>query len=339
MPATIYDVAARSGVSTATVSRILSGKITSRSKSYQKVMTAVDELGYTSPMLCAAKLSTQPHTQKVMLIVDDLTNPFYQGIICGITAVLAEKNYLPQVVLSGAGAFSEESLLQIAESEQYVGAIMLTAIETPALIDTLSHLTMPIVMVNRSLRSFDVNSICIDNRRGGYIATQYLIKSGHRRIAHLSGPTNSTASYDRLCGFRDAMDDNHLPIPKEAVFLGDLKAASGAAFAAYYQEHLRHYTAVFCANDVMAAMFVKCLNERGIIVPNDVSVICFDDTPETTGGIINLTTLAQNPNTMGRAAAENLLSLLHENGNHLCKKTIFPPALIVRDSVAPLGGK
>ena len=93
MPATIYDVAARSGVSTATVSRILSGKITSRSKSYQKVMTAVDELGYTSPMLCAAKLPAQPHTQKVMLIVDDLTNPFYQGIICGITAVLAEKNY------------------------------------------------------------------------------------------------------------------------------------------------------------------------------------------------------------------------------------------------------
>lgn len=335
MSATIYDVAERSGVSTATVSRIISGKITSRSKSYQRVMEAIQELGYTSPALRAAHLAEEPQVPKVMLIVDDLTNPFYQGIIGGISSVLAEKGYLPQVVVSGTGAFSEESLLRIAQAERCAGAIMLTAIETPGLIEVLSRLSIPVVMVNRSLRSYDVNSICIDNRRGGYIATQYLIRNGHRRIAHLSGPVNSTASYDRMCGFRDAMDDNHLPVPKESVFPGDLKPASGAAFADYFLRQLKGYTAVFCANDLMAATFVKALRDHGVTVPKDVSVICFDDTPETTAGIINLTTVAQNPATMGRAAAENLLGILGGHSN-LCQKAIFPPTLIERESVAPL---
>ena len=335
MSATIYDVAERSGVSTATVSRIISGKITSRSKSYQRVMEAIRELGYTSPTLRAAHLTDARQIPKVMLIVDDLTNPFYQGIISGISLVLAEKNYLPQIVVSGIGTFSEDVLLRIAHTERCAGVIMLTAIETPSLIDVLSELRLPVVMVNRTLRSYDVNSICIDNRRGGYIATQYLIKNGHRHIAHLSGPANSTASYDRMCGFLDAMDDNHLPVPQESIFSGDLKPASGVAFADYFLQQLNGYTAVFCANDLMAAAFVKTLHEHGVTVPKDVSVICFDDTPETTGGIVSLTTVAQNPVTMGRVAAENLLGMLGSHSN-LCQKAVFPPALIERESVAPL---
>lgn len=334
MSITIYDVAELSGVSPSTVSRILSGKITSHGKSYMKVMEAVKTLGYqpkdTSPLYNIER-------REIMVITDDIVNPFYMEIASGVNQVISGARYRISIYLSDTQMNSEENLLRFAETHHFAGVILITVVETPELVQLLKNYTIPIVLVNRTIRSLDVNSICIDNERGGYMATQYLIENGHKKIIHLAGPMNSTASSDRLRGYRGALEDANLPFSKDLVFYGNLKAQSGTDFARLFirENMIKKCTAIFCANDIMAASIQSELAEHGIRIPDDLSIICFDDTAATTYGGVKLTTVAQSPQNMGRLAGNRLLKMI-DKGVFNFQKSIFPPKLIERNSVKNL---
>jgi LacI family transcriptional regulator len=295
-------------------------------------MDAIASLGYEhkAPMniLSDAK-------RKIMVIVDDITNQFYMEITAGIYQVISDEKFRIAIYMSNHETDPEEALLRFAKINGFTGVIMLTVVETPELVNELKNYSLPIMLVNRIIRSLDLNSVCIDNVRGGYLATQYLIEKGHKKIAHLAGPRESTASYDRFCGFKSALEDNGIKFSNDFVFHGDLKAASGKVFAEYFSQHMKEFTAIFCANDIMAATFVNELHERGIRVPEDVSVICFDDTSAAKNGSVKLTTVAQSPQVMGQAAAEFLLKLINGETT-VCQKAIFSPTLIERDSVKQL---
>jgi LacI family transcriptional regulator len=331
---TIYDIAKKSGVSTSTVSRVLSGKITPNGKSYAKVMDAVKILNYPykdpSP-------SHSLYKRHVMVIVDDILNPFYMEIASMINQILGDANYHVAIYLSDTEHNTDEELLRLAEKESFSGVIMITAIETPSFVQLLKNYTIPLVFVNRIIRSLDLNSVCIDNERGGYMATQYLIEKGHKKIAHLAGPANSTASSDRLKGYKEALEDANIPFSENNIFYGDLKSQSGRTFAQHFirENFLSQYTAVFCANDIMAASFLDELKKHEIHVPDDLSIICFDDTSATTSGEVKLTTVAQSPRILGEATAEILLKLI-DSKHPICQKAVFPPALKERDSVKKL---
>lgn len=334
MSVTIYDIAKESGVSTSTVSRVLSGKITPKGKSYAKVMDAVKSLNYQHreqlPIYSSAR-------HEIMVIVDDITNPFYMEIATTIHQILTAASYRMAIYLSEPKHNSDEELLRLAETKNFSGVIMITAVETPEFVQLLKSYTVPLVLVNRIIRSLDLNSVCIDNERGGYMATQYLIEKGHTKIAHLAGPAQSTASADRLRGYREALEDSNIPFSSGDVFHGDLKAQSGRDFAQFFiRENYRDkYTAVFCANDIMAASLQDELRKHGINVPEDLSIVCFDDTSATTSGEVKLTTVAQSPGVMGQATAEFLLKLISTECP-VCQKAVFPPELIERDSVKSL---
>lgn len=335
MSVTIYDIAQRSGVSTSTVSRVLSGKITPRGKSYAKVMDAVKDLNYQyqDHSFCNSTSKRQ-----VMIIVDDILNPFYMEIAATISQILNDSHYYLAIYLSNATDTADEELLRLAAKEHFAGVIMITAVETPSFVEMLKTFPLPLVFVNRIIRSLDLNSVCIDNERGGYMATQYLIEKGHRRIAHLAGPAKSTASSDRLKGYKEALEDANIPCSEKDVFYGDLKSQCGRIFAQHFinENYLKEYTAVFCANDIMAAAFLDELKKHDIRVPDDLSIICFDDTSATTSGTVKLTTVAQSPSILGKATAEIVLKLI-ANGHSTCQKAVFPPELKERDSVKSIG--
>lgn len=230
----------------------------------------------------------------------------------------------------------EEECIQFAHRDNYNGIILLSAMETTGLIKLLKKGTCPVVLVNRYIRSMDLNVVCIDNFRGGYIATNYLIEKGHSRIAHLAGPDNSTTSQDRLRGYQKAMEDAGQPVAEEAIFFGDLSHDSGYSFGEYYLKNLiGQYTAVFSANDAMTAGLIMKLTENGIKIPDDLSIICFDDSPMAREGAIKLTTVSRDSDTMGLVAAEIMIDMI-ANGTETKRKVVYPPLLNERESVKDL---
>jgi LacI family transcriptional regulator len=329
MSVTIRDVARVSGLSIATISRALSKSNTVKPETRQLVLQTAQELGY----------HYQPHGRKdvnrqhiVMLVVGDIMNLFYLGIIKGISDLLSEQSIKLAIFNSDYDPSREEEFVRYADESKYDGIIMITAMETAGLVSLLKTVTCPVVLANRYIRSMDLNAVCIDNYRGGYMAASYLVEMGHQRIAHLAGQKNSTASQDRERGFRDAMNDHQLPIDEKAVHYGNLKRDSGFEFGKYFLSDLQGYSAVFCANDLMAAGFCDAIIEGGMAIPEDVSVICFDDSPAAVSGPVKLTTISRDPYPMGRAAAEMMIEEL-SGKEQKRRKIVFPPTLSVRNSV------
>lgn len=326
---TIRDIADTCGVSTATVSRALSGSSSVKTSTQEKIIECAKNLGYIYGNSKGAA------SGKIMIISGDIGNQFYAGIINGATTKLNEKNYKGACFYSNYSTDAEEDFVRFAFEDSYDGILMITATETEALSELLKNSSCPVVLVNRYIRSMDLDVVCIDNFRGGYLATSYLIEAGHKKIAHLAGPQNSTASMDRYLGFRSAMLDANLECPDHAMFPGDLMKTSGTEFAKYYLKNLKDYTAVFCANDICAASLLDDLEKENIHVPDDLSIICFDDSTAAITGTVKLTTVSRDPFSMGIAAAELMIEAL-DSKQHLPRKIVFPPVLNVRNSVKML---
>ncbi len=329
MSVTIRDIARKSGYSIATISRAFSETTSVKPETRLKIRELAQELGYRH----------QPHVRReaarigtVMLIVGDLMNPFYLGMIRGIQETLKEQGLKLAIFSSDYDPASEEELVRYAGDNRYDGLIMLTAIETAGLLTALKQVRFPVVLANRTIRSMDLNTVCIDNYRGGYMAAIHLADEGHRRIAHLAGPENSTASQDRERGFRDALRDCQISLSEDAVRHGDLKKDSGIRFGEYFLGKLGDCSAVFCANDLMATGFCERILAQGLSIPGDVSVICFDDSPAAISGPVKLTTISHDPYPMGVSAAEMMIDLITTDGQKP-RKIVFPPSLAVRGSV------
>lgn len=330
---TIQEIAEACGVSTATVSRVLSGKGAVKKETSEAVLQCVKKLGYQYKSRVSAK--DPLNNKKIMIIVDDLTNPFYISIIQGVSSLLRKNHYVVAVFQSGVDSNLEEEYIELAQEENYEGIIMITAVETVSLINALKKNVCPVVLVNRYIRSLELSSVCIDNFHGSYKATKYLIDRGHKQIAHLAGPARSTASFDRRQGYIKALEDEGLLDESNAIFYGDLTSKSGIEFAKYFVDHLSGYSAVFCANDVMAVSFIQKMQEYGYRIPDDISIVCFDDTPITKDAGIGLTTVSKSGTSMGEIAAEIMLNIL-SGRNPMCRKVILPPILNERDSVRDL---
>lgn len=329
MPVTIRDVAEKCGFSIATISRAFSNSTTVRDETRQKILNAAEELGY----------QYTPHSRKdsgrspvVMLVVGDIMNLFYLGIIKGINDRFSEQGIKLAIFNSDYDPSREEEFVRFANEQRYDGIILITAMETAGLVALLKTISCPVVLANRYIRSMDLDAVCIDNYRGGYMAGSFLAERGHRQIAHLAGPGNSTASQDRERGFRDAMKDYNIELRDNMVRYGNLKRDSGREFGRYFLKELSDCTAVFCANDLMGAAFCEVLLESGLRVPEDVSIICFDDSTAAISGPVKLTTISRDPYPMGRAAAEMMLEALSGTDSRR-RKVFFPPSLSVRDSV------
>lgn len=331
MKVTISDISEKTGLSASTISRVLSGKGYAKQETRNIVEAAAKELGYW-----AGKQKKENDVSRVVLIlVEDITNLFYFDIIRGIDQALEPQNCKVFIYNSDGDTHKEEEYIAFADDNNFYGVIMVTATETKSLVKLLDRVKIPVIMVNRYLRSRDCDAVCIDNYRGGYMATQYLLDMGHTRIMHLTGPVESSASDDRLRGFRDALTDRNIPFHEDLVYHGNLKRDKGYEFADYYLEHRHLCTALFCANDIMARAFIARIQAKGVRVPEDISVIAFDETLDAICGDIQITNVGKSPFDMGGAAAELLVSRTG-NPDGDVRKVIFSPQLNILESVRQL---
>ena len=333
MAKTLLEISKEIGVSTATISRVLTGEDCVSPETRELVLRALEESGYTKR---ARRRSAELRNESTVLIIaGQLHNPIILGFIDGIRQRLAREGMRTVISLSDYDTTVECDALKYAGGNGFSGIFMLNAIESKKLVSLIPDIKTPIVFVNRFLHSLDTDVVTVDNYRCGYLATEYLIKRGHRRIAHVAGPSTSVTCRDRTQGYLDAMKEHGLKIDRDSLFYGDRTYKSGCEFGAQIVAvpPEKRVTAVFSTTGLMAAGMVDALRADGIRVPDDVSVICNDDySRDYMPCPIDFTTFEQDPKMMGTTAAELLLERI-AHPNDAKKRMVFPPVLTEHNSV------
>ena len=333
MGKTLLEISKEIGVSTATISRVLTGEDCVSPETRDKVLLAVKESGYEKrPRRRSAELRG---SGTVLVIAGQLHNPIILGFIDGIRQRLAKEGMRTVISLSDYDTSTECDALKYASKNGFSGIFLLNAIESKNLVSLIPDIKTPMIFVNRFLRSADTDVVTVDNYRCGYLATEYLIQRGHRRIAHIAGPATSVTCRDRTQGYFDAMREHGISIDKSFVFYGDRRYKRGCEFGAQvvYMPPEKRFSAVFSTTGLMAAGMVDALRADGIRVPDDISVICNDDySRDYMPCPIDFTTFEQDPILMGRTAAELLLERI-SSPSGAPKRMIFPPVLTEHNSV------
>jgi DNA-binding LacI/PurR family transcriptional regulator len=330
---TIMDVAKIAGVSVATVSRYFTKRGHVNETTGRAISNAINAVGYEY-----IKRKTAPaagESKNIMIICGDISSQVYVQYIRGIEHTLGYMRYKTLIVDSQYENKREAEYLEYAMEQRFRGIIMLNVIESKNIVNLIKSCGIPVVFLNRYIKTLDMDIISMDNYRCGYIATQYLINAGHTKILHLGGPKNSSSCRDRIRGYTDCMEDNNIPHEKKDLFYGDLHAQSGVSFVEYILKHKTTVTAVYSANDIMAAAMIEAFLENGIRVPDDVSVVCTDNTQASVGGKVKLTCVSYDTYQMGKAAGELLIERVN-NPSAPKKKITYYPDLIERDSVKAL---
>lgn len=326
--ASIKDVAKRANVSTATVSRVLrnTGNVTEETR--QRVLEAIEALNYQPNVL--GRYLRRMETETVLVVVPDIMNPFFSKVLRGIEAVALKHGY--QVLLGDTqnDARLEEQYLNVLPQRQVDGMIFLTARIRKELMEEMAR-QFPIVLACEYLEGADIPTVSIDNISSARKATEHLIRLGHCRIAHLSGPMNIILSRDRLRGYQQALAQHELEADAALVQEGDFTYESGYNLTLKLLALEKPPTAIFAANDEMAIGAIKAVRHRGGRVPDDVAVVGFDDIQMASIFEPSLTTIAQPMFEIGQKAMELLLELI-EGTSARRRQLVLPDRLVIRDS-------
>lgn len=322
------DVAKLANVSTATVSRVLRKPDKVSKETRQKVLEAIQALNY-QPNMVARQFRTK-ETKTVLVVIPDVTSPFFSEVLRGIEHTALESGY--RVILGDTenDINREHEYIELLLQQQADGAILLTARMDRTRLEEIAN-QFPVVLACEYMDELDVPTVSIDNIRGARKATEHLIQLGHTRIAHIAGPMNVILSRDRLKGYEQAMISHQLQINSLYIKEGDFSLESGCNQMLHLMELEVPPTAVFVFNDLMAIGAIKAAKDKGFRVPEDVAVVGFDNIKMTSVFEPNITTIDQPKYEIGKKAMDLLLNLM--NGETLQKKKfVLKDKLIVRES-------
>ena len=330
--ATIRDVSRLAQVSMSTVSRVLNGNVPVAASARERVLKAVAELNYR-PNAFARSLATN-RSGGVGVIVNEMTSPYYGVMVRGVEEVVENAGMHILVASGKADAAQEERAIEILRSRR-VDALVLhvEALSDEAVLELMAE-DLPVVLVARHIAEAGDRSLSIDNELGGRLATEHLLANGHRIIGHLSGPLNFPDSRARLQGYRQALSAAGIAYSDELVIESDWLEEGGYQAARRLLKRRPDITAIFAGNDQMAAGVLQALRNEGRSIPEDISVVGFDDVLFARYLYPSLTTVRQPLLEMGAAAARLALSAL--NGTEVEVPRKFEPELIERQSVRRL---
>lgn len=330
---TIEQVAARAGVSVATVSRVLNNVSVVRPETAQRVRETIEALHYT-PNLAARNLRRN-ETHVILALAPNFSNPYYSNILTGIGDVARDHGYSVFICNTGGKTENEQQMLQTLHEHRADGVLFLGCQKrSPLLAEYVGK--FPLVQCCEYDPALSLPSVSIDNYQAALEATQYLLSLGHRRIAILSADNLHISTEQRENGFRDAMQAAGLAV--EAAY--ETKAdpvysfASGLARSRELLSLPEPPTAVFCISDVLAMSVIYAAQERGLRVPDDLTVVGFDGIDYTAMLHPLITTVAQPMYELGRRSTEILLRALQEETIPAAARIFLPYRLTIRESSA-----
>ncbi len=327
---TIRDVSRRAQVSVSTVSRVLNGIVPVADQTRQRVLQAVKELGYR-PNAFARSLVTN-RSNAIGVVVNDMTSPFYSGMLRGVEQELHAAGYymLPQ---SGHADIETERRALDFLQQRRVDALVIhvESIADEELLELMMG-EVPVILVARQIAEANGKCVYSDNELGGRVATQYLIDQGHTCIAHLTGPLHFPDSRARLQGYRQALEQSGLGFDDALVIESDWLEEGGYSSCLRLMKRRPDITAIFAGNDQMAAGVLQALRDLGKSIPEDISVMGYDDVLFARYLYPSLTTVRQPLQAMGASATRLVLAALNSEEVEVQQK--FEPELIIRQSVS-----
>lgn len=332
MPVSIKDIAEAAGVSHSTVSRALSDSPLVKEETKERIRRLAEEMEYF-PSAIARSLVTK-RTYTLGLVVTTIADPFVAEVARGIEEVALDNNYSILLCQSQAEPHREMAAVRVLR-EKRVDAIIITASRVGNLyISLLEKVGVPIVLINNQQSESYVYSIATDNVQGGELAVRYLLDLGHRRIGYIAGPEGVSSSADRLKGCKKAIQERGLEMDPALIAPGNGKTEGGREGARYILSQPNPPTAIFCYNDMTAIGAIHAAKEMGYRVPEDVSIMGYDDIALAAYVDPPLTTIAQQKYEMGHRAAKMALALI-EGRKIRAKDVLLPGRLVVRSSCAP----
>jgi LacI family transcriptional regulator len=323
---TLEMVAQAAGVSPSTVSRILNGTAVVSDDKRQAVDHAIATLGFV-PNPVARGLAGG-RTLSVGVVTQAIDSPFYGGALRGIEDELSLAGYSPLFVSGHWNAAHEARCIDVLRSRRVDGIIVLTGRLSDAALSTLAQ-SLPVVVTGRSLRAPGLASLSFDNFEGGRLATHHLLQLGHRHIAFITGDTRHPDAKERLRGYRAALEAAGVTPDPALVLPGQYTEESGRLAVERLLDSRAPFTAIFAANDQMAFGAALGLHRRNLRVPQDVSLVGFDDVAGALFSIPPLSTVHHPVVELGQIAARAMLQLL---AGEVPEVALPAPRFIVRES-------
>ncbi|SMO41534.1 LacI family DNA-binding transcriptional regulator [Melghirimyces algeriensis] len=329
MKPTIYDVAERAGVSIATVSYVLNNQRVGK-KSKEKVLQAMRELNY-KPSVLASALTGKP-TSTIGFLLPDLANPFVAEMARRVEDRAHERGYNLVICSTDFDPNKEALYTSLLKQKSVDGFILAGGFKSVEIIKELLEEQTPVALLAESHPSTSVNSVKVDDFTGGYEVTSYLLSLGHRRIAVLG--EDATSTQDRIRGYKQALMENGIEVREEWIAISDFNRGNGERLVGEMLGASDRPTAVFACNDLLAIDAILAAREKKIPVPDDLSIIGFDNTLLSRACDPPLTTMEQPMQDMCSQVVDLLIEEI-EGKSDLKKRIIMLPRLIIRQSTGP----
>lgn len=328
---TILDVAAEAGVSYGTVSRVINDAPHVKAATRERVLKAMESLGFTVNR--QARSLAGGKSQTIGILVPDLGTGYIGEIIRGVDAELSLGGYDMMLYTTHRAAAKEAGYVANLVKGLADGLILVLPRNPSDYVETLTRHEFPFVLIDHQGAGSDCPAVGATNWQGAYNATEYLFKLGHRRIGFITGSLDLGAAIDRLEGYRAALRTQHLPDDSQLIYEGTFFQPDGYAGAEALLDLENPPTAIFASNDSMAMGVMDAVRARGLRIPDDVSIVGFDDVPQAALVRPALTTVRQPLEQMGRVATQVLLDLL-KNPLKQINRIELPTELVVRDSTS-----
>jgi LacI family transcriptional regulator len=328
---TMRDVAEQSGVSVTTVSHVINNTRPVNPETRTRVEQAMQVLGYQPNVL--ARSLRRGKTQTIGIILPDNANPYFADVVRGIEDTSFDQGYSVVLCNSDNDLDKEHLYTNVLIEKQVDGIIFVAAGLSEENIKNLQKRGVPSVLVDRQVPGVQIDSVFADNRSGGFLATNHLVDLDHIAIACITGPQGVRSSVERVAGYHQALEAAGLPANPDWVVEGDFQYQSGYAAAEQLLNSSTPPSAIFACNDLMAIGAYRYAFDNQLRIPQDISIIGFDDIRLAEFTNPPLTTIHQSKGKMGAKAAELLLGRI-TNGHLGIRQEVVGVQLVVRGSTA-----
>jgi len=330
---TIKDVARQAGVSVGTASQALRGSPAVREATRRRVLVVAKRLRYQPSALARGLVTRRTHT--VGLLISDIANPFFIRAVRAVEDVAQENGYNVILCNTDEDPAKETQYLRVLMEKRVDGIILATTGASRRAVREIRWRRIPLVLFDRELPGVATNVVKVDGILGGRLATQHLLDLGHRRIGIIHGPRDRSTGAERLEGYLAALRVANVRPAAELIHEGNFKQDSGHRLTRALLEMSRPPTALFCTNNLMTVGALRALREANVRIPDDLSLVGYDDMEWWTLTHPPLTTVGQPVYDLGREAMRLLLMQIGQEKVRRPQRVVLKPELILRDSCGP----
>lgn len=329
MRPTIYDIARLAGVSTATVSKVFnqSGSISEKTK--KKVLDISKELNYQPNVIASALTGKKTFT--IGLLIPDMVNPFFAELARNVEDRAHELGFNLVICNTDNDMKKEIKYVQLLRQKSVDGIIVATGVRNDEFLKELVVQHVPIALIAREMSVLTASTVLVDDFAGGYNATSHLIELGHKRIAIIAESMSVSSSKERVRGYKHALEEAGLSYDEDLILSTDFTIEAGRSMALELLSRKHRPTAIFACNDLLAIGAMQAAKENGIKIPDDLSVVGFDNTILASITDPPMTTVAQPIRAMGHQVVDLITEEINQT-NKIKQRIVLLPELIIRSS-------